>query len=188
MIYVISDGKDVRSKASVREVIRFLQGNQETVYGTMVGDAATWGIGYLDRVHLPLIPAENVLPRYANATGGVLEAQFSAEGMERSFATIAKEIRTQYTLGLLQPSADDRRTLSHAGCARGAAEPGCEGAVWLLPDGYDAVMTCGRTGERRGHGCAEPGIGSDLGHQRFCGRHCGAAAAFAGGGDACRIR
>ncbi|HEY2001865.1 MAG TPA: VWA domain-containing protein, partial [Acidobacteriaceae bacterium] len=99
VIYVISDGKDMRSKASVREVIRFLQGNQETVYGTMVGDAATWGIGYLDRVHLPLIPQENVLPRYANATGGVLEAQFSAEGMERSFATIAKEIRTQYTLG-----------------------------------------------------------------------------------------
>jgi VWFA-related protein len=114
VIYVISDGKDVRSKASVREVIRYLQGNEETVYGTMVGDAATWGIGYLDRVHLPLIPAENVLPRYANATGGVLEAQFSADGMERSFATIAKEIRTQYTLGFYShvPTLDGRyRTL-----------------------------------------------------------------------------
>lgn len=99
VIYVISDGKDMRSKATVREVIHFLQANQETVYATMVGDAATWGVGYLDRVHLPLIPAENVLPRYANATGGVLESQFSADGMERSFATIAKEIRTQYTLG-----------------------------------------------------------------------------------------
>jgi VWFA-related protein len=114
VIYVISDGKDMRSKASVREVIRFLQGNQETVYGTMVGDAATWGIGYLDRVHLPLVPAENVLPRYANATGGVLEGQFSADGMERSFATIAKEVRTQYTLGYYShlPTIDGRyRTL-----------------------------------------------------------------------------
>lgn len=114
VIYVISDGKDVRSKASVREVVRFLQGNQETVYGTMVGDAATWGIGYLDRVHLPLIPAENVLPRYATATGGVLEAQFSPDGMQRSFATIAKEIRTQYTLGFYShvPTIDGRyRTL-----------------------------------------------------------------------------
>jgi VWFA-related protein len=110
VIYVISDGKDVRSKASVREVIRFLQGNQETVYGTMVGDAATWGIGYLDRVRLPLLPAENVLPRYALATGGVLESQFSADGMERSFATIAKEIRTQYMLGYYShlPSIDGR--------------------------------------------------------------------------------
>jgi VWFA-related protein len=110
IIYVISDGKDVRSKANVREVIRFLQGNNEFVYGTMVGDAATWGIGYLDRFHMPLIPAENVLPRYATATGGILEAQFSAEGMERSFATIAKEARTQYTLGFLShlPTIDNR--------------------------------------------------------------------------------
>jgi VWFA-related protein len=114
IIYVISDGKDVRSKASVREVIQFLQRNQETVYGTMVGDAATWGIGYLDRVHLPLIPAENVLPRYANATGGVLEAQLSADGMERSFASIAAKVRTQYTLGFYShlPTIDGRyRTL-----------------------------------------------------------------------------
>lgn len=110
IIYVISDGKDVRSKASVREVIRFLQGNNEFVYGTMVGDAATWGIGYLDRVHLPLIPAENVLPRYANATGGVLEAQFSTDGIERSFERIAKEARTQYTIGFLShlPTIDGR--------------------------------------------------------------------------------
>jgi VWFA-related protein len=114
VIYVISDGKDVRSKANVREVIRFLQHNNETVYGTMVGDAATWGIGYLDRVHLPLIPAENVLPRYANQTGGLLEAQFSADGMERSFQTIAKEVRTQYTLAFYShiPPIDGRyRTL-----------------------------------------------------------------------------
>ena len=110
IIYVISDGKDMRSKATVREVIRFLQGNNEMVYGTMVGDAATWGIGYLDRVHIPLIPAENVLPRYATQTGGVLESQLSADGMERSFQIIAREARTQYTLGFLShiPTIDGR--------------------------------------------------------------------------------
>ena len=114
VIYVISDGKDVKSKASVREVIRFLQTNQETVYSTMVGDAATFGIGYLDRFKIPLIPVENVLPRYSTETGGVLEAEFSADGMERSFARIAKEIRTQYTLGFYShvPVLDGRyRTL-----------------------------------------------------------------------------
>jgi VWFA-related protein len=99
VIYVISDGKDERSKASVSEVIRYLEANQETVYATMVGDAATWGLGYLDRVKLPLIPVENVLPRYTVATGGVLESEFSADGMERSFAHIAAEVRTAYTLG-----------------------------------------------------------------------------------------
>ncbi len=114
VIFVVSDGKDVKSKASVREVIRFLQTNQETVYATMVGDAATFGIGYLDRFKLPLIPAENVLPRYATETGGVLEAEFSINGMERSFARIAKEVRTQYTLGYYShvPVLDGRyRTL-----------------------------------------------------------------------------
>jgi VWFA-related protein len=114
VIYVISDGKDVRSKATVREVIRFLQGNNISVYGTMVGDAATWGIGYLDRVHMPLIPAENVLPRYATQTGGLLESQFTSDGMQRSFARIAKEARTQYTIGFLShlPTIDGRyRTL-----------------------------------------------------------------------------
>lgn len=110
VIYVISDGKDVRSKASVREVLRFLEANNETVYGTMVGDAATWGIGYLDKVHLPLIPVENVLPRYATATGGILESQLSANDMERSFQRITKEIRTQYTLGFYShlPPLDSR--------------------------------------------------------------------------------
>src|SRR5258708_1283168 len=114
VIYVISDGKDVRSKASVREVIQFLQHNNISVSGTMVGDAATWGIGYLDPLHVPLIPAENVLPRYKNATGGILEAQLSADGMERSFQIIAKELRTQYTLGYYShlPTIDGRyRTL-----------------------------------------------------------------------------
>jgi VWFA-related protein len=114
VIYVVSDGKDVKSKANMREVVRFLQTNQETVYGTMVGDAATFGIGYLDRFKVPLIPVENVLPRYAAATGGVLEAQFHTDGIETSFARIAKEIRTQYTLGYYShiPVLDSRyRTL-----------------------------------------------------------------------------
>jgi len=114
IIYVISDGKDVRSKANVREVIRFLEHNNIAVYGTMVGDAATWGIGYLDRVHLPLIPADNVLPRYATATGGILQAQFSSDGIQRSFQQILKDARTQYTLGYYShvPSIDGRyRTL-----------------------------------------------------------------------------
>ena len=54
------------------------------------------------------------MPRYANATGGILEAQFSTEGIQRSFATIVKEARTQYTLGFLShiPTIDGRyRTL-----------------------------------------------------------------------------
>jgi VWFA-related protein len=101
IIYVISDGKESRSKASFREVVRYLQANQISVYGTLVGDSATWGLGYLDKFKLPLLPlsADNILPRYVDQTGGHLESQFSQNGIERSFSDLAALARTQYTLG-----------------------------------------------------------------------------------------
>jgi VWFA-related protein len=101
IIYVISDGKESRSKASFKEVVHYLQQNQISVYGTLVGDSATWGLGYLDKFKLPLLPlsADNILPRYVNETGGHLEAQFSQNGIERSFADLAALSRTQYTIG-----------------------------------------------------------------------------------------
>jgi VWFA-related protein len=98
IIYVISDGKESGSKATLKEVVRFLQTNNISVYATMVGDAATWGYGYLDRIKLPLLPANNVLPKYTVATGGSLDAEFQTNGMELSFSKIADEVRTQYTL------------------------------------------------------------------------------------------
>ncbi len=101
IIYVISDGKESRSKASFKEVVRYLQGNEISVYGTLVGDSATWGLGYLDKFKLPLLPLspDNILPRYVDQTGGHLEAQFSQNGIERSFASLAVLARTQYTVG-----------------------------------------------------------------------------------------
>jgi VWFA-related protein len=104
VIYVISDGKESGSKASMKEVIRFLQGNNISVYATMVGDAATWGYGWLDRVKLPLLPASNVLPKYTVATGGSLDAEFETNGIERSFSKIADQVRTQYTIEYHSPS------------------------------------------------------------------------------------
>jgi VWFA-related protein len=101
MIYVISDGKESRSKASFHEVVHYLEGNQIAVYGTLVGDSATWGLGYLDKFKIPLLPLspDNILPRYTDATGGHLYAEFSENGIQRSFAEIAALARTQYTIG-----------------------------------------------------------------------------------------
>ncbi|AXC13091.1 hypothetical protein ACPOL_3812 [Acidisarcina polymorpha] len=98
IIYVISDGKESGSKATLKEVIRYLQGNDISVYATMVGDAATWGYGYLDRLKLPLLPSNNVLPKYTVATGGFLDAEFQTNGIEKSFSNIASDVRTQYTI------------------------------------------------------------------------------------------
>ena len=101
IIYVISDGKESRSKANFREVVRYLNTNQVGVYGTLVGDSATWGLGYLDRIKIPLLPLspDNILPRYTDATGGHLYSEFSENGIQRSFAELTALARTQYTIG-----------------------------------------------------------------------------------------
>ena len=92
IIYVISDGKESRSKAKFGEVVRYLEANQIAVYGTLVGDSATWGLGYLDKFKIPLLPLspDNILPRYTDATGGHLYSEFSENGIQRSFAELAR--------------------------------------------------------------------------------------------------
>jgi VWFA-related protein len=99
ILYVITDGKESGSKASIKEVIRYLLTNNISVYGTLVGDSATWGVGYLDKIHLPLLPTNNVMPKYTFATGGSLDAELSENGIQESFAKITESVRTQYTLG-----------------------------------------------------------------------------------------
>jgi VWFA-related protein len=110
VIYVIGEGKEQGSKISQKEVIRFLQTHEISVYATMVGDAAIWGEGYLERrIHVPL-QASNVLPKYILATGGDWNAEVSANGIERSYAHIAEEARNRYTLGYYshEPTIDGK--------------------------------------------------------------------------------
>lgn len=97
VIYVVSDGKNVRSKASQKQVLEYLLTNNISVYGTEVGDASLWGIGYLDRAKLPFLKPENVLPRYALMTGGDLQAEMSENGIQNAFVAITESVRGAYT-------------------------------------------------------------------------------------------
>lgn len=99
VIYVISDGKEYGSKAKASQVVKYLQMHQIEVDGTLVGDSAVWGLGVLDRIHLPLMMRDNVLPAFANATGGNIDAEFRTASIEKSFSKIALEARTRYTVG-----------------------------------------------------------------------------------------
>jgi VWFA-related protein len=99
IVYVISDGKEYGSKTKERELIKYLQTNNVEVYATLVGDSAIPGAGFLDRIHLPLTMRDDVLPRIVAATGGQTDAEFSLRGIEKSFAKITEEVRTQYTVG-----------------------------------------------------------------------------------------
>jgi VWFA-related protein len=98
IVYVISDGKENGSKATIREVLRYLETNEVAVYGTLVGTSATWGEGYVSRLHLPFTMYDNVLYKYTYATGGTLDSERNLNGIEKSYAKIAEEARNQYTL------------------------------------------------------------------------------------------
>jgi VWFA-related protein len=98
IIYVISDGKENGSKATYKDVLRYLQTNNIAVYGTLVGDSARWGEGYLSKFHLPFTMYDNRLVSYVMQTGGSLDSERNLNGIEKSYQAIAEEARTQYTL------------------------------------------------------------------------------------------
>jgi VWFA-related protein len=99
IVYVISDGKEYGSVAKQKDVIRYLQTNNIVVYATLVGDSSIPGFGFLDRIHLPYTMREDVLPKYAGATGGQVDPEFRPKGIEESFSRITDEVRAQYTVG-----------------------------------------------------------------------------------------
>ena len=99
VVYVISDGKEFGSKAKTKDVIKYLQQNRIAVYATLTGDSSVDGLGFLDRIHLPLTMRDNILPVYTNATGGQTFAEYRTRGIETSFGKISEQVRTQYTVG-----------------------------------------------------------------------------------------
>jgi len=78
--------------------------------GTSGNVSARFGEGWIDRVHLPFTMYDNLLIKYAHATGGVLDSERGLDGIEKSYAKIAEEARNQYTLGYYthQPVIDTR--------------------------------------------------------------------------------
>ena len=99
IVYVITDGKEYGSKAKEKDVIKYLQANNVEVYATLVGDTAVPGLGFLDRIHLPLMMRDDIMPRIVAATGGETDPEYRQGGIEKSFARITEEVRTQYTVG-----------------------------------------------------------------------------------------
>jgi len=99
VLYVISDGKEYGSKVKEKELVKFLQTNQISVYATLVGNSAVPGMGFLDRIHLPLTMRDDALPRIAAATGGQCDPEWRPRGIENSFAEITRTVRTLYTVG-----------------------------------------------------------------------------------------
>jgi hypothetical protein len=88
---VISDGKEAGSKAKYSDVLRYLQTNNIAVWGTLVGDSARWGEGYLSRFHLPFQMNDNILTKYIYATGGEPDSERNLNGIERAMPRSLKK-------------------------------------------------------------------------------------------------
>jgi VWFA-related protein len=103
IIFVISDGKEVGSTASYSQVLKVLLTYQIAVYAIGVDSAALPGYNKVDKLHIPLLGYSDILPKYANATGGDVLNEFSRDSIEAAYQRITLEARNQYTLGYTTP-------------------------------------------------------------------------------------
>lgn len=99
ILFIVSDGREKGSEAAYSDVLRFLLTNEITVYAVAVDAGSLPGIRKIEQLKLPRQGYSNILPKYANATGGEVFSEFSKEAMEEAYARATGDARDQYTLG-----------------------------------------------------------------------------------------
>src|SRR5580700_10556931 len=123
IIFVISDGREYRSTASYSDVLKVLLSNGIMVYGIATGGSAIPGYKQLERLHIPGQGYSDILPRYANATGGEILSEYSKNAIEGAYQRVIGDARNQYTLGYATaatPSSSYREIEVRVG------RPGCK--------------------------------------------------------------
>jgi VWFA-related protein len=104
VIFVIGDGKEDRSTASYTDVLKVLLSNEVQVYALGVDEAAMPVFGKLSKIRLPRQPYGNILPKYANATGGEILTSLTRDGIENAYSRLMDDARNQYTIGYTSPT------------------------------------------------------------------------------------
>jgi VWFA-related protein len=99
IIFIISDGQEYGSRASYAQVLKVLLTDGIAVYGIGIDTAAMPVYGKVAKARIPGFGYSNILPRYANATGGDVLNEFSKDSIESAYGRITVEARNQYTLG-----------------------------------------------------------------------------------------
>ena len=100
VIFVISDGRELGSQASYRDVLRLLETHDIQVKAVVLDSSALPVFRQVEKIHLPRQGYSNILPRYAAATGGgQVYTELTRNSMEDAYAEITSEARNQYTLG-----------------------------------------------------------------------------------------
>jgi VWFA-related protein len=99
IIFVISDGREFGSKASYSDVKKVLLTNEIQVQAVSLGNSALPVYDKLERFHLPRQGYDDLLPKYASATGGVEHRELTRNSIEEMYSEVMREARNQYTLG-----------------------------------------------------------------------------------------
>jgi VWFA-related protein len=99
IIFLISNGREYGSRASYSDVLKVLLQNEIQVYAVGVENSAIPGYNKLERIHLPKFGTGDILPKYANATGGEVMSEFNQDAIGRAYAQAIGTARNQYTLG-----------------------------------------------------------------------------------------
>ncbi len=113
VIFVISDGREYRSQAGYSAVMQVLLSNSVIVYGVAVGSSAIPGYRSLEKFHIPGQGYSDILPRYANATGGEVLPEYSKAAIEDVYSRLMGDARNQYTIGYITRAtpSDTRRDI-----------------------------------------------------------------------------
>ena len=100
LIVVISDGRELGSKASYGDVLKLLQTYGIQVKAVVVDSGALPVFRQVEKIRLKGQGYSNILPKYASATGGgKVFSELSRNAMEDAYSEITSEARNQYTLG-----------------------------------------------------------------------------------------
>ena len=113
IIFVISDGREYRSDASYSAVMQVLLSNGVMVYGIATGSSAVPVYRKLEKLHIPGQGYSDILPKYANATGGEVLSEASRAAIENVYEQLMSDARNQYTLGYITRAtpSDTRREI-----------------------------------------------------------------------------
>jgi VWFA-related protein len=101
IIFVISDGREMGSSASYKEVLRVLESRNIQVKAVVVDMGSLPGYRQVEKIHHLLLQGySDILPKYTYATGGgeVLH-ELSRNAIEDAYSQVTDEARNQYTLG-----------------------------------------------------------------------------------------
>jgi len=100
VIFVISDGRELGSRASYSEVLKLLQTRDIQVKAVTIDTGALPVYRQIEKLRIKGQGYSNVLPKYCHATGSGNDLpEMSRNAIEDAYTQITSEARNQYTLG-----------------------------------------------------------------------------------------